>query len=244
MGNKGMGIWVIREKLVTCHLESRYIKRFILQEVFTLYINLAKGMKRINTLLVTAVVTLFAGMMLTSCGGADPKEAAQAAVEAELAGDFEKLYSLLTTEDRDAVTLDSFNRHYSIPSDLADAMELIPEVKDAIKSEKFESQINGEAAVVTYFITLPDFSNMGSLSIADAQELLLVKGKKLSDMPAAIQQKIIDSVKANGVSTISHPKQMQLKREGDEWKVSMGLADQIQNNKRIRTVYDVAPITE
>lgn len=138
----------------------------------------------------------------------------------------------------------SFSRHYSIPSDLADAMELIPEVKDAIKSEKFESQINGEAAVVTYLLRSPTLATWAH-SIADAQKLLLVKrSKKLSDMPAAIQQKIIDSVKANGVSTISHPKQMQLKREGDEWKVSMGLADQIQNNKRIRTVYDVAPITE
>lgn len=201
-------------------------------------------MKRISTFLVAAIVTLFVGISFTSCGGADPKETAQAAVEAELAGDFEKLYSLLSTEDRESVTLDSFNRHYSVPGDLADAMALIPEIKDAIKVEKFDSQINGEAAVVTYFITLPDFSNMGSLSLADAQELLSVKGKKLSDMPEAIQQKIIDSVKANGVSTISHARQVQLKREGDEWKVYMGLSGQIQNNKRIRTVYDVTPITE
>lgn len=201
-------------------------------------------MKRINTLLIAAVLVVFAGVGLTSCGGADPKEAAQAAVEAEIAGDFEKLYSYLCTEDREAVTLDSFNRNYAIPENLAEAMDLIPEVKDAIKAEKFESQINGEAAVVTYFITLPDFNQMGSLSIADAQELLSVKGKRLSDMPEAIQQKVIDSVKTNGVPTMSHPKQVQLKREGDEWKVVMGLSDQIQNNKRIRTVYDVAPIGE
>lgn len=201
-------------------------------------------MKRIYTFLVAAIVTLFAGVIFTSCGGADPKEVAQEAVEAELAGDFEKLYSLLSTEDREAVTLDSFNRNYAVPSALADAMALIPEVKEAIKVEKFESQINGEAAVVTYFIILPDLDNMGSLSVADALELLNVKGKKLSDMPEAIQQKIIDSVKANGVNTVSHAKQMHLKREGDDWKVYMGLSEQIKNNKRIRTVYDVAPITE
>ncbi|MDD7437473.1 MAG: hypothetical protein PUK66_01325 [Bacteroidales bacterium] len=201
-------------------------------------------MKRMNTLLVAIVATLFAGTVLTSCGGSDPKKVAQTAVEAELAGDFEKLYSLLSIEDRDAVTLDNFNRHYSIPGDLADAMNLIPEVKEAIKVEKFESQINGEAAIVTYFITLPDFSKMGALSIADALELLSVKGRKLSDMPEAIRQKIIDSIKTNGVSTISQARQVQLKREGDEWKVYMGLSAQIQNSKRISTVYDMAPVVE
>lgn len=201
-------------------------------------------MKQMKTVVVALLAALVAGVALTSCGGSDPKKVAEEAVAAELAGDFEKLYSLLSTEDTEAVTLDSFNRHYAIPGDIADAIDLIPEVKEAIKVEKFDSKVNGETAIVTYFITLPDLNNMGSLSIADAQELLALKAKKLSDMPESIQQKIIQSVKENGVPTISHAKQMQLRRQGDDWKVFMGLSHQIKNSKRIRTVYDVTPVLE
>lgn len=200
-------------------------------------------MRRINSFFATVIITLFGGVILTSCGGADPKETAEEAVNAELARDYEKLYSLLSTSDKDAASLENFTRFYAMPTELADAMEVMPEVKDAIKAEKFESQINGETAVVTYFITLPDFNNIGNLSLADAQQLLSVKGKSIKDLPDELKQKIIDSVKKDGVPTISHAKQMQLKREGDEWKVDMRLAEQIKSSK-IRTVYDVNSIAE
>lgn len=93
---------------------------------------------------------------LTSCGGKDPKEVAEEAVKAELNGDLEQFYDLLTQEDKDAMTLENFKHFYTIPDELADAIELIPEVKESIKVDKFTSSVNGETATVTYFIYLPD----------------------------------------------------------------------------------------
>ncbi len=193
-------------------------------------------MSRICTIILTAVSVCFLPMCLVACGGPAPKEAAEEAVNAELDGNLEKLYGMLSADDRDAATLDNFMKFYKVPEEIADAMEIIPEVKEAIKVEKFASSVNGETATVTYFILLPDLDNIGNLSLSDAQELVASKGKRLKDFPENLQKKIIDSVKKNGVPTKSHAKQMQLRREGDEWKVYMDLANQIKGGK-IESIY-------
>lgn len=195
-------------------------------------------MRRISSLFLAVIAFPILLVSLVACGGPDPKKVAEKAVQAQLDGNLEELYELLCTEDRDAATLDNLVRFYKIPVELSDAMDLIPEVGEAIKVEKFESSVNGETATVTYFIHLPDLENMGNLSIADAQELMQVRGKGLKDFPEHLQKKIMESVKKNGVPTKSHAKQMQLRREGDDWKVYMDLAHQIKGGS-IRTVYHV-----
>lgn len=197
-------------------------------------------MKRVYSSTITAVMLmalLFA--TLTSCGGKDPKETAEEVVQAELDGDIEKLYGLLCQEDQEAVTMENFQKFYTIPVDLADALELIPEIKESIKVEKFASSVNGETATVTYFINLPDLANMGNLSMEDAKRMLEMKSNRLKDLPEDIQDKIKESVKKDGVPTKSYAKEMKLRREGDDWKVYMNLSNQIQGGT-IKSVYHVS----
>ena len=111
--------------------------------------------------------------------------------------------SLLTQEDKDAMTLENFKHFYTIPDELADAIELIPEVKESIKVDKFTSSVNGETATVTYFIYLPDLENIGNLSLEDAKTILSMKSHRLKDLPEEIQNKIKESVKKEGVPTRS-----------------------------------------
>lgn len=188
-----------------------------------------------STISAVMLMALLLGT-LTSCGGKDPKEVAEEAVQAELNGDIEKLYGLLTEEDQAAVTIENFKSFYTIPEDLSDALDLIPEVKESIKVEKFTSSVNGETATVTYFILLPDLENMGNLSLEDAKRMLSMNSNRLRDLPEDIQEKIKESVKKNGVPTRSYAKEMKLRREGDEWRVFMDLANQIQGGQ-IRTVF-------
>lgn len=187
-------------------------------------------------MLLTAVVLALA---LTSCGGEKPKKVAEMAVQAELAQDYEKLYSMLSTEDRDAVTLENFLSFYALPKRIAETIEMIPEVKEVYKPKSFsESVVGGEEATVMYVMVVPDLDKIGSFSLEDAQLLLDIKGNSLKDMPEELQQKMIDNVKKNGVATKEVQRTMRLKREGDEWKVFMNLAKQIES-RRIATIYDI-----
>ncbi len=184
-------------------------------------------------------VAMLMGLLLatlTSCGGKDPKEVAEEAVNAELKGDLETLYGLLSQEDKDAMTLENFKSFYTIPDELSDAIELLPEVKESIKVDKFTSSVNGETATVTYFIYLPDLEKIGSLSLEDAKQILSMKSHRLKDLPEDIQNKIKESVQKDGVPTRSYDRSMKLKREGDEWRVFMDLANQV-NARMVKSVY-------
>lgn len=184
-------------------------------------------------------VAMLIGLLLatlTSCGGKDPKEVAEEAVKAELNGDLEQFYNLLSQEDKDAMTLENFKSFYTIPDELTDAIELIPEVKESIKVDKFTSSVNGETATVTYFIYLPDLEKIGNLSLEDAKTILSMKSHRLKDLPEEIQDKIKESVKKDGVPTRSYDRSLNLKREGDEWKVFLDLANQV-NSRRVKSVY-------
>ncbi|WP_297720472.1 hypothetical protein [uncultured Porphyromonas sp.] len=184
-------------------------------------------------------VAMLMGLLLatlTSCGGKDPKEVAEEAVNAELKGDLETLYGLLSQEDKDAMTLENFKSFYTIPDELSDAIELLPEVKESIKVDKFTSSVNGETATVTYFIYLPDLEKIGSLSLEDAKQILSMKSHRLKDLPEDIQNKIKESVQKDGVPTRSYDRSMNLKREGDEWRVFMDLANQV-NARMVKSVY-------
>lgn len=192
-------------------------------------------MKKVSMLLTAVVLAL----ALTSCGGEKPKKVAEMAVQAELAQDYEKLYSMLSTEDRDAVTLENFLSFYALPKRIAETIEMIPEVKEVYKPKSFsESVVGGEEATVMYVMVVPDLDKIGSFSLEDAQLLLDIKGNSLKDMPEELQQKMIDNVKKNGVATKEVQRTMRLKREGDEWKVFMNLAKQIES-RRIATIYDI-----
>lgn len=184
-------------------------------------------------------VAMLIGLLLatlTSCGEKDPKEVAEEAVKAELNGDLEQFYDLLTQEDKDAMTLENFKHFYTIPDELADAIELIPEVKESIKVDKFTSSVNGETATVTYFIYLPDLEKIGNLSLEDAKTILSMKSHRLKDLPEEIQNKIKESVKKDGVPTRSYDRSLKLKREGDEWRVFLDLANQV-NSRMVKSVY-------
>lgn len=184
-------------------------------------------------------VAMLMGLLLatlTSCGGKDPKEVAEEAVNAELKGELEILYGLLSQEDKDAMTFENFKSFYTIPDELSDAMELLPEVKESIKVDKFTSSVNGETATVTYFIYLPDLEKIGNLSLEDAKQILSMKSHRLKDLPEDIQNKIKESVQKDGVPTRSFDRSMKLKREGDEWRVFMDLANQV-NARMVKSVY-------
>lgn len=184
-------------------------------------------------------VAMLMGLLLatlTSCGGKGPKEVAEEAVNAELKGELETLYGLLSQEDKDAMTLENFKSFYTIPDELSDAMELLPEVKESIKVDKFTSSVNGETATVTYFIYLPDLEKIGNLSLEDAKQILSMKSHRLKDLPEDIQNKIKESVQKDGVPTRSYDRSMKLKREGDEWRVFMDLANQV-NARMVKSVY-------
>ncbi|MDO5017092.1 MAG: hypothetical protein Q4E10_01865 [Porphyromonas sp.] len=193
-------------------------------------------MKRMTSSIIVAVLLAMVVVGLTACGGSDPKKVAQEAAEAEIKGDYETLYSMLSQEDRDAVTYENFVKFYRMPVNLEDAINFLPEVRESIKVEKFNASVNGETATATFFVHLPDLENIGNLSLADAEKLLAMKGTRLKDLPLDLQEKISESVKNNGVPTKSVAKEMSLKREGDEWKVYLNLAKQI-DDKNVKTIF-------
>lgn len=192
------------------------------------------GLKWINkTLLIMGL--LLVG--LTSCGGEKPKQVAEIAIQAEIDENFEQLYSLLTTKDKEALTLENFRSFYSIPTELKGALELIPEAKDIIKAEGFKETVTGETATVMFKLILPDTETMGKLSLSDLQSIAGIKWKNLSELPQEIQDKIVEDVKKNGIPKKEISKQIKLVREQDEWKVDINAQKQISENKKIKSIY-------
>lgn len=193
-----------------------------------------KGINKISTLVLLLGAMLLA---LTSCGGEKPKDVAKVAIQAEIDGDFEQLYNILCTKDREAVSLENFMSFYTIPQEIKGALDLIPAAREIIKAEGFKETVIGEEASVMFKLTLPNTKEMGKLSVSDLQSLAGLKWNSLSDLPEELQEKIKADVESNGVPKREVSKQIKLVREEDEWKVSLDLAKQISDGKVIKSIF-------
>lgn len=193
-----------------------------------------KGISRINTLLLLMGAMLLA---LTSCGGEKPKDVAQVAIQAEIDGDYEQLYKLLSSKDREAVSLENFISFYTIPKEMKGALDLIPGAREIIKADGFKETVIGEEANVMFKLTLPNTEEMGKLSVSDLQSIAGLKWNSLSDLPEELQEKIKADVEKNGVPKREVSKQIKLVREEDEWKISLDLAKQISEGKVIKSIF-------
>lgn len=192
-----------------------------------------KGMKWISRALLLGLILLG----LTGCGKEKPKDVAAIAIQAEIEENYEQFYNLLSTKDREAVTLESFKKFYSIPVELSGALELIPEAKSVIKVEGFKETVTGEIATVMFKLTLPDTEAMGKLSLSDLQSIAGLRWKSLTELPEEIQTKIKEDVQKNGVPKKEVSRQIKLVREADEWKLDLDLGRQVQETKMIKSVF-------
>lgn len=192
-----------------------------------------KGLMRMSKVLMMGIILLG----LSSCGGEKPKDVAEIAVQAEINENFEQLYNLLSTKDKEVVSLENFLSFYSIPVELKGALELIPEAKNVIKAEGFKETVTGETATVIFKLVLPDTNKMGNLSVSDLQSIASLKWNSLSDLPEDIQAKIKEDVQKNGIPKKEISKQIKLVREEDEWKIDLNLSQQISEGKRIKSIF-------
>lgn len=192
-----------------------------------------KGLMWMSKILMMGFILLG----LSSCGGEKPKDVAEIAVQAEINENFEQLYNLLSTKDKEVVSLENFLSFYSIPVELKGALELIPEAKNVIKAEGFKETVTGETATVIFKLVLPDTNKMGNLSVSDLQSIASLKWNSLSDLPEDIQAKIKEDVQKNGIPKKEISKQIKLVREEDEWKIDLNLSQQISEGKRIKSIF-------
>ena len=193
-------------------------------------------MKRLSTVLLVLCV-LFGAAALTSCGGPSAKDTAEKAVNYLVGDDFEAFYDLLSTRDREAISLENFKDMYQLPEEIGELEPLVPDIKvKAYKAKDFKETITGESALVTYVLILPDVDQLGrgAFSLQDVIALAKAgKAKTIGDLPEEVKSKIIEYVDKNGVSTKETVQNIHLIREDDKWKVNLDIPTMLQSGKKI-----------
>lgn len=193
-------------------------------------------MKRLSTALL-ALCVLFGSAALTSCGGPSAKDTAEKAVNYLVGDDIESFYDLLSTRDREAISLENFKDMYQLPEEISELEPLVPDVKvKAYKAKDFKETITGESALVTYVLILPDIDQLGRGAFSLQDVITLVKSgkvKTISDLPEEVKGKIIEYVEKNGVPTKETVQNIQLVREDDKWKVYLDIPTMLQAGKQI-----------
>lgn len=187
-------------------------------------------MNRFSTrLLPLLAVALLLG--LSSCGKPSPKDVAKQAVEAQLADDLQSFYDLLCAEDQEAITYDNFLTKYTCSKDVKALFDLVPEAHDVLKAGSYKEIVNGEAATVTYVLTVPDMDRIVKEAIDFDLLRQMMNGtrmRSLADLPEGMKDNIRRYVADHKIPTTETPQTMTLVRENDLWKVSLHLRDALR----------------
>ncbi|MDO5036103.1 MAG: hypothetical protein Q4D93_03985 [Porphyromonas sp.] len=203
------------------------------------------GKGTIKTLLIATTIAVAA--MLTSCGGTKAKTVAEQAVNIQIEavkaypdGNLNTLYLLLSSEDRDVVTPENFQKFYKLPAMLEEIFALIPESRQVFKASDFQEVVTENRAEVMFSMQMPnpDVIGQGVLSMSD---LLLISGKRiksLSDLPESVIEKVRADIAKNGVPTKKVPQTVTMVKEDGEWRLYLNLKENLGEGA-IPTPFDI-----